>query len=147
MSWLPPPSLGARTEWARVHPWVAGWNFGFLMAALFGVVLAFETSPWIGLAGALLIWPVTALVFAVLAKQRFGERADADEHPLPTVGRAWSQASDRFLRGMMTIGVLAALACIVGLVRSGRSVIDGVGLVSGAWLAASVFKERKLRRS
>ncbi len=146
MSWLPPRSFAARAEWSRTHPWLAGCYFGFVMSALSALVFAVRGAPWFGLTFGLVMGPLTALLFAILAKRRFGERADADEQPPPTLRRMWSRASDRFLGGMMTLGVLGGMGSIIALALPGRSTMDVVGLVAGAWLATSTRAERKLRQ-
>jgi hypothetical protein len=91
------------------------------------------------------MWPIGAVLFAVLAKRRFGERADAEDHPLPTYRRPWSRASDRFLTGIMMLGVLGLLATMIKLALPGRSFVDIAGFVSGALLIVLARAERKLR--
>src|SRR5205823_6255149 len=139
-------SFAARAEWSRTHPWLAGCYFGFVMSALFASVFAVRGAPWFGLTFGLVAWPLNALLYAILAKRRFGERPDADEQPLPTLRRMWSRASDRFLGWMMALGVLSGLGSIVALAFPGRSIMDVIGLVGGIWMAASTRAERKLRQ-
>jgi hypothetical protein len=110
------------------------------------LLFAVRRAPWFGFTFGLVMWPLTALAFAILAKRRFGERPDADEQPLPTFRRVWSRASDRFLGVMMALGVLGGLGSTIGLALPGRSILDVVGLVAGAWLATSTRTERKLRQ-
>jgi hypothetical protein len=145
MSWLPPGSLAAREEWSRTHPWIAGCYFGFFLSAVFAVLIAVAGRLRFGLILGAFMWPLGAVLFALLAKHRVGERADADDHPWPTYRRPWSRASDRFLTGIVTLGVLGVLASIIKLALPGRSFGDIAGLVPGALLIVLARAERKLR--
>lgn len=145
--WLPPRDLGARTVWAAEHPWLAGGSFGLFMAVFFGAVLAVGGGVEVGLLWGLVMWPATALLFALLEKRRFGQRPDADAHPLPTTRRIWSRASDRYLFWMVTLGVAGGGASIADLVvRSGKSISGWAGVVAAVWLVTSMRSERRLRR-
>jgi hypothetical protein len=146
MSWLPPRTIGARTEWSHAHPFLAGVYFGLFMSSFWVAAFALHGDAPIGLVFGLIAWPLTALLFAVLTKRRFGERPDADQQPLPTRGRLWSRASDRFLAGMVSFGVVGGGVSIISLALPSRSLSDLLGAVGGAWIVTTAVAERRLRQ-
>jgi hypothetical protein len=107
---------------------------------------ALHGAALLGLVFGMIAWPPTALLFAVLARRRFGERPDADRQPLPTHRRPWSRASDRFLAGVLILGVAAGGVSIIGLALPSRSVDDLIGAVCATWLVRTALAERRLRR-
>jgi hypothetical protein len=146
MSWLPPRTIGARAEWSNAHPWLAGCYFGLVMSGFWALAFALHGDALLGLVFGLIASPPTALLFAFLAKRRFGERPDADQQPLPTRRRIWSRASDRFLTGMLIFGVVSATVSIVSLAIPSRTFSDLLGAFGGAWLATTAAAERRVRR-
>ena len=146
MGLLPPRSFADRYEWTRARPWLAGCYFGFFISAVFALVIVLHgAGAALSLAFVLVMWPASGVAFAVLAKRRFGERQDADEHPTPTWHRLWSRASDRFLRWTMTLGLIGAASSCISLALPGRSAWDLLTLVGAAFLTATAVMERKQR--
>ena len=83
---LPPGDLGARTQWTDEHPWVAGVYFGFVLSVGLSAfeALGANAPVWFVIAVGIPAWAVGSILFSALIRRRFGQRPDADRHPLPT---------------------------------------------------------------
>jgi hypothetical protein len=87
MDLVPPWSFAKRLEWARAHPWVAACYFATLISVFTGLVLPIlmgsPASVRFKVLVGLVTWPVTAMLFLVGLKRRWGERPDAEAAPPP----------------------------------------------------------------
>lgn len=154
MRWVPPRSLAAREAWAKEHPWLAGFYFGFFLSAALSLFFAFlgERRPSFALAFVLGIgtWILAWALFSVGLKSGFSqrlERPSAKDHPLPTQRRPWTRASDRFLFWFMLLGIAGAVVSAADLIgRSHARWGNVVSLLAGLWFAGTTWAEKKRRR-
>ncbi len=154
MKWVPPRSLVARLEWAKAHPWIAGFYFGlfmfifgaFLLPALAGTSADVRFEVLVGAAGG-----AASGMFTVLALKRgweWGRRPDAENYPAPTARRMWARYSDRLLLWMMLLGVAFTVSAVFGLItRSDNSWRVAYGIAVGVWLSSTTWREHQRRRS
>lgn len=151
--WLPPKSGHARTEWAKAHPWIAGCYFGLGLGLGFPALLAMGGGSiqsvallalLAGIAGALL-WPP---YFRLAVKNRWGERPNAEAHPVPTYRRMWSRTSDRWLTWIMVLVVAAGVQTAISLVTgTGGLLLAVIFLFVSAFAVIATWAERRRRRN
>ncbi|HEX9376998.1 MAG TPA: hypothetical protein VGB19_12270 [Actinomycetota bacterium] len=149
MHWLPPRSIREREQWAKAHPWIAGVYFGLMFWAVFPLLALLDSKislKWAYLFG-LAMLPVTAVLFSVGLKRRWGSDPTRESAPFSMWRRPWSTASDRFLLWFQWLGV-AGIASSIGeffgkTVRPWGAV---VGLLCACWIASTTWVERRRRR-
>jgi len=108
--------------------------------------LGANAPVWFVIAVGIPAWAVGSILFSALIRRRFGQRPDADRHPLPTGSRPWSRASDRFLRWFVAISIVGAVISVAELVTwSKRPVASALSLAVCAWLLGTVVAERRRR--
>jgi hypothetical protein len=149
MKWVPPRSMADRTKWLEEHPWIAGCYVGFFVTALVTIwgVIRTHASIWFGLAVGIPIWLLGWVLFAVLAKRRFGERPDGDSYPPPTWRRPWSRASDRFVLSWLIVGSTGVLILGSAFFIDETERFDAiVGTAGWGIVAAMAWAERRRRR-
>ena len=151
MNWLPPGSRATRSEWAEARPWLAGCYFATFMsvfaAFLFPLLIDSPASVGFKVLVGLLTWPLSATLFALGLKRRWGQRPEAEASPDPTARRIWSRASDRFLLGFMWLGIGGTVSWAVGLITGvDESWRAAIGIACGVWLATTTWAERRRRR-
>lgn len=156
MKFLPPRRFSERYEWARAHPWLAGFSWGIAMWAVFAAVALVGGAP----ARAFLFLAVVCAggavvfgaVFRVSVRRGWFEVPNADALPMPTLRRPWVRSSERVLVSTFRCAIGAAVflfGLVVIRVVNGetwsRWVLD-VALITGCgWIAFSVRRERALR--
>jgi hypothetical protein len=147
MKWLPPLTLAGRYEWMKARPWVAGSYFGALLAVLAVIIGTIGSNIWVGLGLGVPIGVLCMLLVTLSIKRRWGERVDAEDHPLPTMRRPLSRASDRILIWASFFAGASALLELAQLIlRVGDDLVHVVGLaVSGAWILAAGAERRRRR--
>jgi hypothetical protein len=152
MKWVPPRSSAERSEWAKVHPWIAGFYFGLLLSIFMPLVLVtrgvhrFEII-FFSISG-LVSWPFFALAMKVGSKRGWGERPNAEGQPAPTWRRPWTRASDRFVVGGLLLGIASGVAWVPRLFHGGwRELVAAPSFGCALWLALTSWAERKRRRA
>jgi hypothetical protein len=113
-------------------------------------VLALNGDARFELVVSLIVVVPAALLVAIVTRFRIGEgfgyRHDADEQPPPTYKRPWSRVSDRFLAGMLILGLIVGVGTIISLALPSRSLPDLIPAIAGISLAAEAAAERRRRR-
>jgi hypothetical protein len=113
---------------------------------IFGVVLAVqgELGWWAAPVAGVGIASGTVIGYFSL-RNRWGERPDADQQPLPTYRRVWVRVSDRALKWWMWLGLAGAILYLLDLLRGARGVSALIGVVGGVWLFTTTRAERSRR--
>jgi len=150
MEWLPPWRSAAQYEWAKKRPWLAGCYSGLTLSVAFffaGVLIGTSESLQSRMVFCAVMWPVSAVLYAMRIRYHWGERPDAEAHPAPTLRRMWSRLSDPLLLLGMGIGVAGAafpaVLCINGSDRSWRAALV---MAAGLWFATTTLLEWRRRR-
>jgi len=149
MKWIPPLSLADRVAWSKEHPWIAGCYLGLVLSVLLTAwgMIRTHASIWFALAVAVPTWVLAWVLFPVLTKRRFGERANAERYPAPTYRRLWSRASDRFLSLFLVLGIAGGFISISDIVTRPRDVLGAVlTLAVSAFWVSTTWAERRRRR-
>jgi hypothetical protein len=137
--------MAAREGWSKSHPWIAGVYVGLLFWAVFPLLALIDSTISLGSAYllGLVLLPVTAVLFAVGVKRRWGVREDAPRRA--TMRNPWRQATDRFLFWFQWLGIAGLVASIAGLFGE-HPWGAAVGLLCACWIAATTWSERRHRR-
>ena len=145
---VPPRDLGARTQWAQEHPWVAGVYFGFVLSVAISAfeMLSSKAPVWFIVVVGVPAWALSSILFSIMIRRRFGQRPDADRHPLPTGSRPWTRASDRFLRWFLVVSAGGVVVSVIELVTwSKRPLASALSFAASAWLFGTLLAERRRR--